>query len=68
MERERMRRAHRAGGDGSPELVLGPIVGYRLWWIGPDGLLRSLNRAAEAVYPPRGEVRARCERGHADPP
>lgn len=68
MERGWMRRAQRASEDGSPELVLGPIVGYRLWWIGPDGVLRSLNRAVEAVYPPRGEVRARCDRGHADPP
>lgn len=68
MERGWIREAHRVSEDDSPELVLGPIVGYHLWWIGSDGVLRSLNRVVEAFYPPRGEVRARCERGHADPP
>lgn len=54
----------------APEVpsVVGPILGYRLWWIGTDGLLRSLNRAVDQVYPPRGVVEAVCGQGHREPP
>ncbi len=48
--------------------VVGPILGYRLWWIGRDGLLRSLNRASDRIYPPRGVVEASCDRGHDEAP
>lgn len=68
-------RARRVRGELAREVavpavpsVVGPIFGYRLWWIGSDGLLRSLNRAMDRVYPPRGVVEAVCGQGHREPP
>lgn len=60
-------RVLEAPAPGTP-LVPGPILAYRLWWIGTDGLLHSLNRVVERVYPPRGVVEAVCGQGHREPP